>query len=360
MSVIKKLSISAVRNITDVSIQPSSQVNLLYGSNGSGKTSILESIHMLSTGRSFRSVKIDPLIQYGAESSTLYMELSDGRQVGLSRSRGKGHVLKLQGLKQNNWEEVARLLPVQVLDSTAFLLLEGSPRARRQFLDWGVFHVEPSFVAYWRNSRKCLANRNLLLKSQRLDGEQLAAWDTELCIYANLVDLARKEYFEAFAPVLQETLNSLTGGSGLGLTVCYYRGWPENDPLEQVLTDSLASDRKYGVSQCGPHRADIRIKIRKSNAVELLSRGQQKIAVCAMKIAQGILLSKAAESRCVFLVDDLPAELDSKNRKGVFSAIYDLGGQVFLTSVDQQDYWGAEGKTATFHVEHGTISALSD
>jgi DNA replication and repair protein RecF len=79
-----------------------------------------------------------------------------------------------------------------------------------------------------------------------------------------------------------------------------------------------------------------------------------------MKIAQGILLSKAAESRCVFLVDDLPAELDSKNRKGVFSAIYDLGGQVFLTSVDQQDYWGAEGKTATFHVEHGTISALSD
>ncbi len=356
MSAITKLNVSAVRNIVDIGMQPSLLVNLLYGNNGSGKTSILESIHMLATGRSFRSVKIDPLIQKGAEQSVLYLELADGQHIGLSRSRRKGHTLKLQGLKQNNWEEVARLLPVQVLDSTAFLLLEGSPRARRQFLDWGVFHVEPSFVANWRASRKCLANRNLLLKRSSLDEQQLSAWDTELCSYANLVDFARREYFESFAPMLQKTLRSLGGRAMPDLAFTYYRGWGEDEELEQVLTNTLQADLKYGVSQHGPQRADVRIKIDRSNAVELLSRGQQKLVVCAMKIAQGILLSEAVGSRCIFLVDDLPAELDKENRTAVFSAIQDLGGQVFLTSVDRQDCWGEGGKTATFHVEHGTIS----
>ena len=103
MSAITKLNVSAVRNIVDIGMQPSLLVNLLYGNNGSGKTSILESIHMLATGRSFRSVKIDPLIQKGAEQSVLYLELADGQHIGLSRSRRKGHTLKLQGLKQNNW-----------------------------------------------------------------------------------------------------------------------------------------------------------------------------------------------------------------------------------------------------------------
>jgi len=359
MSKIQRLNVSCIRNIQSALLEPSATINLLYGENGSGKTSVLESIHLLGTGRSFRSSKLDPLISHDDDEAIVYAELRGGLKIGLSKSRRRIHQLKLQNERQRNWESVARELPIQVLDSNSFLLLEGGPKPRRRFLDWGVFHVEHSFVNSWRRSRKAIANRNMLLKQARLDLAQLEAWDMELSTSADEVDAARRKYIDEFLPIFSQVYRSLGGANADELEITYERGWDSERQLTQVLTENRGVDCRYGATQNGPHRADLCLKLGKTNAVEILSRGQQKMLVSAMKIAQGKLLSQALDRQCIYLVDDLPSELDRANRAAVFDQLAGLGGQMFVTCVDLSaivESLSNPPEMATFHVERGIIT----
>ena len=354
---INRIDISGVRNIDQLSFCPGEQINLLHGINGSGKSSILEAIYLLAAGKSFRSTKIAPLIQNGRKECSIFAKLDDSLAVGLLKGRNQKPLLKLQGERQPNWLEVARLIPVQVIDSNTFRLLEGSPKDRRKFLDWGVFHVEPSFVSHWRNSRKCIAHRNLLLKSGRPDMSQLRAWNIELCKEAALVDRARERYFTDFLPIFNDVLCKI-GAIG-DISITYRRGWDNELDLAEVLERSLSIDVKYGSTQNGPHRADIVVKSGGISAVDVLSRGQQKILVSILKLAQGAFQSKAESRRCIFLIDDLPSELDKNNRANICRFLQGLGNQIFMTCVDRESLensWESTALVAQFHVEHGKIS----
>jgi len=359
MSILQSLSITSIRNIQQADLKLSSGVNLLHGENGSGKTSVLESIHLLATGRSFRTSKPGTLISETESSALVVADLSNGHQIGLTRSRQKGHQLNMDTEKQRNWDKVARELPVQVLDANSFLLLDGGPNARRRFLDWGVFHVEPLFVDQWRKTRKCIANRNLLLRKSSPDPDQLRAWDLQLCKAASDVDMARNSYFNCFVPIFDQVYESLTGPSPHVLNLIYHRGWDSDRELAEVLLHSEITDKKHGATQNGPHRADLVVKAGSRLAIETLSRGQQKILVSALKIAQGVLLSQALDRACIYLVDDLPAELDCANRQKVLDKLMGLKGQLFVTCVDREALLISPAnspKMSTFHVKRGTIT----
>ncbi len=360
MSILQSLSITSIRNIQQAGLKLSPGVNLLHGGNGSGKTSVLESIHLLATGRSFRTSKPGTLISETESSALIVAELSNGHQIGLTRSRQKGHQLNMDTEKQRNWDKVARELPVQVLDANSFLLLDGGPNARRRFIDWGVFHVEPLFVDQWRKTRKCIANRNLLLRKSSPDPDQLRAWDLQLCKAASDVDMARSNYFNSFVPVFDQVYESLAGPSPHVLSLTYHRGWDSDRELAEVLRYSEIADKKHGATQNGPHRADLVVKAGSRLAIETLSRGEQKILVSALKIAQGVLLSQALDRDCIYLVDDLPAELDRANRQKVLDKLMGLKGQLFVTCVDSEALLISPAnslKMSTFHVKRGTITA---
>ncbi|MGI9250400.1 MAG: DNA replication/repair protein RecF [Pseudohongiellaceae bacterium] len=408
MSELTQLEISAVRNLLSVRLQPEPGTNLIYGENGSGKTSLLEAIHLLATGRSFRSGKIESLINNEQETATVFAKLAGGAgdsgeagkpgkaggsnkpdepdkpgkaggagisgesskpgefSIGLEKTRQQGNNLRLNGQTQQSWEQVARELPVQVLDAHSFQLLEGGPKARRRFLDWGVFHVEHEFLAAWRTARKCLTQRNLLLKQQPLDRDQIAVWDTQLSQAAEIVDRTRQTYFALFLPRAEAIYGELNSrGDTPPVALSYDRGWPPERPLIEVLRSGLALDIRYRATQQGPHRADIIVSCGRSRAVDILSRGQQKLLVCAMKLAQGSLLTESLGKHCIYLVDDLPAELDQQNAGSVLAALQAQGGQLFVTSVQLSAFENcvAENSIKTgkslpkFHVEHGRIRA---
>ena len=357
MTSIDKLQIINFRNLSEISLSPSRGVNLIYGRNGSGKTSLLEALYVMSSGKSFRSALVDPLIKAGEPEATVYVCTGENAKFGLSKRRHNKTQLRVNGENQKNWDQVARALPVLVIDSGAFELLEGGPRTRRRFLDWGVFHVEPTFLENWRRTAKCLSNRNSLLKSGLSNSDELRAWDVELSIVAHAVDKARAAYFAELLPLFKRIYTQLVGGH-THLSVEYRRGWPEGGALEEWLLVNRAIDMRYGSTQAGPHRADLEMKLGRKKATERLSRGQAKLVVCALKIAQGELLSAAVGQRCLYLVDDLPAELDSLNRKRVMEHLLTLGSQLFVTSVDAEavdlnEFQKAE--TARFHVERGII-----
>ncbi|MDA1370869.1 MAG: DNA replication/repair protein RecF [Proteobacteria bacterium] len=360
MSTISKLNIDSLRNILQASLQLSPGINLLHGENGSGKTTVLESIQLLASGQSFRTSKLDSLINDDRTTAVVFAEVASDHKIGLSRTRRQGHQLHLDGEKQRNWDNVARQLPVQVLDTSSFLLLEGGPKMRRRFLDWGVFHVEPLFVENWRKTRKCLANRNLLLKQSTTDRDQLRAWDSELCLAAKAVDCARALYFERFVPIFNRVYESLAKSEVGPLSLTYSRGWDAEKELSDVLLENRHTDIKYGATQNGPHRADVIVKSGIRLAMETLSRGQQKILVSTLKIAQGMLLTEALERHCIYLVDDLPAELDRRNREKVLKELIALKGQLFVTCVEREALQipcQVRPEMAVFHVERGTITA---
>lgn len=359
---IRQLQINGVRNLHPVTLNLSPQINVFYGENGSGKTSVLEAIHLLALTRSFRSNRIQPVIQQQQEQCLVFAELHDVsldtvHRLGMSRNRQAELQLRLDGQSIKSAAELAAVLPVQVINPDSFSLLEGAPKVRRQFLDWGVFHVEHSFMPAWQRLQHSLRQRNSLLRHATIDPISQQSWDRELSLASAQIDQLRQAYIHQLKPVFEEVLGKLITLEGLSLS--YYRGWDRERELSEVLLSNYERDRQLGYTQAGPQRADLRIRIGTTNSVDVLSRGQQKLVVCALRIAQGYLLSRLRQHNCIYLVDDLPSELDQQHRKALCQLLENLNCQVFITSIDKDlmiHDWSEATSVKMFHVEHGQIT----
>lgn len=356
-----RLNVTGVRNLKPVTLYPSPRINLISGSNGSGKTSLLEAIHILGLARSFRSTRLQPVIQYDLASCTVYGELvntaGSRRVLGITRDTEANYQLRIDGRTGTATAELAQVLPLQLINPDSFRLLEGAPKLRRQFLDWGVFHVEHQFLATWQRLQRALKQRNSLLRRGRIDRSLLAVWDAELVIAGEEIDRYRQGYIAALKPIFQSTLAQLVQIDDL--TLSYSRGWDKERGLAEVLAGQVERDQQLGHTQSGPQRADLRLRIGGLNAVDVLSRGQQKLVVSALKIAQGLLLNRLGYGRdCIYLVDDLPSELDQTHRYALCQLLASLECQVFITCVEVEQLancWSQDTPLAMFHVEHGDI-----
>lgn len=367
---IHKLMIKDVRNLASATLAPSPSINILYGLNGSGKTSILESIHLLGLARSFRSARLKPVIRQGEGKCTVFGQVERGPgnliPVGVSRDiEEENFQIRVSGESLRSTSELAQILPLQVMNPDTFKLLEGAPKQRRQFLDWGVFHVKHhDFLPLWKRMQKALKQRNSLLRHGRITGSsvysQLSVWDQEFVKAAEAVDQLRREYFEQLLPVFHKVLGELTDLDDI--KVSYYRGWDKERPLSEVLQESAHRDMQSGYTYMGPQRADLRVRSSGVNSIDILSRGQLKLVVCALKLAQGHLFSEKSGSKCVFLVDDLPSELDAPHRKAMCNILQNMKSQVFITCVEQSALagcWLPEIDLKVFHVKQGSVTLES-
>jgi len=362
---ISRLRVSQVRNLQTVQLHPGT-INVITGSNGSGKTSVLESIYLLGSGRSFRASRLDPVIGHEAEECTVFGTVKPASggtlSLGVTRRRDGSFEGRLSGQPIRTAAELAKSLPLQLINSDTFKLLEGGPKIRRQFLDWGVFHVEHGFHSIWLEAQRSIRQRNSLLRRDKLSVDELRSWDRQFCRAAEQLDAYRTRYFDVFYPVFQATLSRLISLDSLGLS--YQRGWDKESSLSQLLDSAFERDRQRGFTGSGPHRADIRVRFGVQSAVDVLSRGQQKLVVCAMKVAQGLVYSKVNGQACVFLIDDLPAELDRNHRALLCKLLTEMGCQVFVTCVESaelDDCWDGvpAANQQVFHVEQGAVSRVS-
>jgi len=362
---LETLDIYQVRNLIKSRLEFCSGANFFSGNNGSGKTSVLEAIHLLARGRSFRSRNIRTVIAHDIPSCTVSAKLfNDGvyYSLGVKRERGGSFVCKHNGGLLSGVASLAELLPLQLINNESFDLLEGGPLNRRQFIDWGVFHVEHSYKDLWKHFQRCLRQRNSLLRRDRIEDEELAVWNAEFARLSEQVSELRERYLKRFEPVFKEVLQQLSELDAVSIR--YYSGWDKDKaPLDHVLRESERRDRQNKTTNYGAHRADLRINIDGRPASEVLSRGQIKIVVCALKIAQGYLYKQEIKKECIYLLDDLASELDDNHRRRVGKLLYGLGAQVFITGVFEEDLrssWPKEGDSRMFHVEHGEVTALNN
>ncbi len=360
-SQLNQLILSNIRNLDLIDLNFGPQFNVFVGPNGSGKTSLLEAIYLLGVGRSFRARSIRQIISFGAEQCLIRARIgSFGDEspnsiwLAAERSASGAAQFKIGGQSEKTASEITKMLPVQLIDVSSHLLLEGGPDNRRQFIDWGVFHVEHSFLHSWRQMRRSLEQRNTALKKRQ---SPAATWDETFVKYAMIVNDARIAYVERFKITFLDMLQSMLGLTNVGLN--YEPGWNVAQDLQTALVTSSNVDLSYGFTTRGPHRANLEITVDGRPAKDVLSRGQIKIFVCIMLLARAKLLLEARD--CIFLIDDLHAELDKQSCSLFIKAIKEIGCQVFITGIDadllSERLDGCIARV--FHVEHGAIRQAS-
>lgn len=358
---IRSLTYQGIRNLAGAQLTPGKGVNVFYGDNGAGKTSILEAVHLLAMARSFRLSRTRTVVSHEVDELLVTGEIDGAGRLGVRRTQKGQYQIRLNGEALSSLADLVHLVPVQLIHSDSFALLEGSPSDRRQFLDWGVFHQTAAFHDDWQRLQKSLKNRNSLLRSGRMDRSELTVWEREYIATAERIDVYRKEYLEGFVPRFHEVLSQLIELPDL--RIHYYRGWDRQRSLSDVLDSQRDRDIKLGYTQSGPQRADMRIKVNKVNAADELSRGQQKLVVCALKIAQSLYLQQQQDQSTVFLIDDLPAELDHQHIQRLGALMEGLQSQVFMTCVDPaplKKFWKHPDQVRLFHVEHGEVRSVME
>ena len=333
-------------------------LSVFTGLNGAGKTSALDAVHILGTGRSFTTSQLSKAIldeQPGLQVVG-HMKYGSAKSViGIRRLRAGGGETRLSGAPVKALSELARELPLVLLNSDSLNALREGPEARRRLIDQIVFHVEHSFISMWRRYHQALKQRNILLRKTR--GGDDGAWTSEMAAVGEQVHRARERVTALLSDELSEVLASM-GVDFPGMSLILRSGWAAGESLTSALSVSAQSDRQRGFTQVGPHRADLQCLLGGRLANEVLSRGQMKVLMSAMRVAQGRVLAEVAGRAPVFLLDDVGAELDSGNARAVFSVLAEKKAQVLATAVSLGDLsrWADFAPLTVFHVEQGVIT----
>ena len=402
---IERLQISHLRNLTQVNLN-SAACNVITGANGSGKTSLLEAIFLLSRGKSFRHHQPKRYIQHHHSTATVYAKLNDGSTLAIQKQADATTLLRLNQTTVYNQSILTEQLPTLLIDPSSMDMLEQGSASRRQLLDWLVFHMKQGFHPQWVAYQRLLKQRNSLLKkTSRLSHVQLAelkSWDKGIGNHAALIHHYREQVFTEWQPYFAKSIAQLLPAYAEQLSLSYNAGYDTDVALEVQLNERLEQDLQLGYTRIGNHRADIhvhwrssdstgpknsdekvgatskdetndKLPILKEQAANVLSRGEKKLLITALRLSQLPLLFSTISSvetdanrrtlnaTPVVLLDDITAELDDRAIKILLSTLAQLPCQVFMTSLTDdvvplvQELWSSP---KMFHVKQGQIHSI--
>ncbi len=355
---ISHLAVENFRNLTEVAVSLDVRKNIVIGGNASGKTSFLEAIYYLLTLRSFRTTRPSCLKQHGKHGFRIIakIEEEDGKShyLGIEKSR-TGTKIRYDNRALTTASNLARILPAIVIAPDNHGIIGGGPARRRRILDWGLFHVEQTYLDKLHTYYRLLRHRNSLLKV-KASKTDVEVWDDALVEAAAWITEKRLDYSLALEQVLVQLLAQFPDGA---VALSYCTGWKEGESFKDELERHLKSDRSTGFTSVGPHRADLTLKINALPLEAAVSRGQAKLFIAALGIAQGILIKMKKGLAPLVLVDDFGSELDKEGRERLQHVIEAIGGQAVIGSIDMAHLPAALVHHAKlFHVKQGAIQEM--
>lgn len=352
---INQIKINGFRCYDAVDLEFTKQINIFYGNNGSGKTSVLEAIYWLSTGKSFRSKKNKVLVNHHQEKFVLFSSFSQSDEINqqtigveFNKSNSK-KTIRLNQTNINNQSQIAHTLPVVSIDPDSYLLIDKSPYYRRSFLDWLVFHVKPSYLNLWTQTTRCHRQLNALFKSKQID--QIDHWQQQYIKFATQLNTFRLDVFlQLKFKVEQKVKEFIPELDGFALN--FYQGWNKDLNLSELLIKDKQKNFAYGNLYSGVHKMDIKCKVNAFSAMDVLSRGQKKIISIVFYLSFIELLTESTGLDPVICLDDLDAELDENKTNLLCEFIKTRNNQIFISTVDISKVTSLFDDVAVFHVKH--------
>jgi DNA replication and repair protein RecF len=350
---LERLEVANVRCIEAAVLEPARGLNVIEGPNGAGKTAVLEAIHVLASGRSFRAGGMRELIRVGAPVLSVRGRVqgrAGARVISVERGSAQAEI-SVDRRAVRSAAELAAALPVVVLDVGSAELVEGGPKSRRRWLDTTLFHVEPGYLELWLRYHRALRQRNAAL-AMPTAGPSGTPFDRRLAREAEALTDARRRMFESLRDRVLERSKTLLGHS---IELTYRQGWSEGQDYASELRMRLQADRDTGSTLAGPHRADLSIRTGDRALRHHASRGQGKLAACLLLLAQAACIEDGRGESPLLLVDDVAAELDAGARDRMIAALEETRWQVFLTTTDARLLSRAL-EPRLFHVEQGRVT----
>ena len=352
---LRRVQVTDFRCLQSAALDLDSRFTLISGPNASGKTSLLESMYVLGRGRSFRTRRLEHLIRHGTSQFVVFGEVETAeRTVPLGvEGTTAGVRARIAGAKAASLAELALMLPVQIIDPEVHRLIEEGPSRRRRFLDWGVFHVDRSFIGHWQRFHHTLKQRNAALKS-RQPRAVVSAWDHDLVNYGERVSKARADYVALLRPHAETVGRNLLS---LELSLDYRAGWLKGMSFSEALQQSWAHDQESGSTQVGPQRAEMSIRLDGAGVKDRVSRGQQKLLAAALLMAQLKLFPADGAVQPTLLLDDPAAELDDEHLAALIAEVSGHAVQLIVTTLHGEfPAFGQPGRR--FGVAAGSVVAL--
>ncbi len=353
---IERLRIERLRVIRHADIPFDHGIHWFHGPNGSGKTTIIEAIHLLSTGRTFTGkAELDPLIQDGQAGMSIRLDHSEHGGFTLHKARGEDKRLTRNTQDTMKQNEIARLLPLVTVHAQSHLLIDGPAVVRRRYLDWGLFHVDEAFVQQSQHYARLLKQRNASLR-QGLPDRLVRSWDELLGEAGERLKAYRENHLQTLKPYIDQCQQALLPEREVGITL--RPGWSRQAAhLTSALADNLEQDRLRGYTGVGAHRAELAIQVDRKPARERLSRGEKRRLALTLRLAQLLWYANLKGHPPVCLLDDFGMELDESGGRTVLELIERSGAQTLVTTTEHlfHTYLPHTPVNTVFHVKHGEV-----
>lgn len=355
---LEQLSINHCRIIDSAELMLSPGVNLISGDNGSGKSSILEAVAILSRGRSFRSPRIVDVIQHKQDHLLIRAKTTDDDNafsIGIQKSRTSTRI-RVNQQDINTQAALSRYLPVTIIDPNSIELVTASPSLRRAYIDWIAFYLFPEFHKVWQNYQRVLKQRNLCLRVPSYLSA-LPVWTDELIKAQIRIQDYRERSLLVLKPQLERLCERLLGDHSISikLTTGFAQAMDLSAESQKAFyLEKRDNEIKSARTLSGAHRADLQIMFNQSLAQQSASRGQLKLIAISMLLAQSRSIDTNDQGKGIIAIDDLAAELDGENKHKLLATLRSLNQQLLLTTT-QSDLIPLEADDRMFHVKQGKV-----
>lgn len=316
---------------------------MIQGMNGSGKSSLIEALHYACYLKSFRTYTPRELTAFNATSFFIKVFLTSTShessfnheiQVGCS---GTKKLVKVDQMAVSSYKELTQYYRVITLTEDDLGLIKGGPELRRSFLDQALILHDADTVSHLKAYKVIAHNRNALLQQRTIDEESYHIWTRQLWEQSQIIQRYRRELLKN----LEKTTNSILASffpMQVSLSLEYQakkmqEGQTYDDFIQEHST-LFSQERTYGRSLFGAHLDDMYIRFQGTNSKQYASRGQQKLSVVLIKIAQ-LKELYAAKGPAIFLLDDFMTDFDTDTGIRILDILMSLNIQLIFTSPTQ-------------------------
>ena len=300
--------------------------NLILGKNGAGKSSFLEAIFFILSKKSFRTSSLNAMVNF--ESSFFKVDaILNEEKFSLTKDLSSS-IKSIEGNFQTNF------LPL-ILNNFSLNLLEAPKENRRSFIDYLMFHVEHDYKTNHLKFKKALAQRNRALKKS--SSSELKSWTKIFIDLSQKLTKLKLEFIDSFLKSFPTFVDTLSIPKELkvkfkSISITYDKGWKDN--LLAELRESFVKDQARGFTSLGPQTSDLSVKINNQDSGNILSRGEQKLLILLIYLFFIKTYNDLRPNKTIFLLDDLPSELDEKNLDLALNLLQSADCQLFITSLE--------------------------